>query len=92
VREEPVALLGLLLGAGLKHLDGARDHRERRPQLVGRVGDELPLRTLAALALRDVSDHDHGDVRLERRDSGNRVDVVDVRRRARLDDVGLRIE
>ena len=41
VPEEPVPLGGDVLGPGREHLDAADDRRERRAQLVRRVGDEL---------------------------------------------------
>ena len=54
VREEAVALDGILLRAGLQHLDRADDRRQRRAQLVRRVRDELALGELAPLLLGQV--------------------------------------
>ena len=61
LREEVVARLGVVLGTGAQDLDRARDAGDRVPQLVRRVGDELPLGDLAAKLLGAIADHrEHG--------------------------------
>jgi len=42
VLEKAVSLLPVVLGAGLKDLDRARDRGDGRAQLMGRVLDEVP--------------------------------------------------
>ena len=64
VAEEAVALDGILLRAGLEHLDRADDRRQRRAQLVRRVGDELALGELAPLLLGEVVDDEQRPVGL----------------------------
>ena len=53
VLEEAVAL-GRVLGAGLQHLDGARDRGQRALQLVGCVRDELSFGPVPAFPVGDV--------------------------------------
>ena len=81
--EELVADGGLVLRAGLQHLDRGDDRRQRRAQLVRRVRRELALRPLVALALGLVRDHQDRRICLPRpaelpRSSGRarRSDVV----------------
>ena len=62
VAEETVALGGILLGAGLEHLDGADDRRERCAELVRRVRDELALGELSPLLLGQVVDDEQRPV------------------------------
>ncbi len=83
--EEPVALDRILLRARLQHLDRADDRRQRRAQLVRRVRDELALRELAPLLLREVVEHDHHRVALGlRRDADEREGLFLARGHVRL--------
>ena len=74
VIEETVALGGVVLGAGLEHLDRAGNGGERGSQFVCRVRDELALGALAPFADGDIR-HDEDDVlrAAARRDSRDRV-------------------
>ena len=92
-REEVLARLGVVLGAGAQHLDRARDAGDRVAQLVGGVGDELALGELAAKLLGAVADDgEHGVLgrqlagcrsrRRGRRPAGRRARPRRARRRA----------
>src|SRR5919197_3600096 len=60
--EEPLALGWILPGTGFQRRDGAADHRDRGPQLVRGVRDELAIRPLDVLAVGHVVEcHDGAD-------------------------------
>jgi len=87
VAEEAVARHGILLRAGLEHLDGADDRRQRRAQLVRRVRDELALGQLAPLLLGQVVDDQERPVGLGLGgDADDGVRVLLVRRHVHLRD------
>ena len=93
VREKPVALGGVVLGASLKHLDGADDGRQRSTQLVRSVRDELTLGELSALLLAQIVEHDqHGVAFRRRRDSHERERALLVRTHMRLRERGVACE
>ena len=85
VAEEAVALDGILLRAGLEHLDGADDRRQRRAQLVRGVRDELALGQLPPLLLGQVVDDEQRPVGLGLgRDPDDAVRVLLVGRHVHL--------
>src|SRR5919197_4808458 len=58
--EEPLALGWILPGAGFQRRDRATDRRDRGPQLVRGVRDELAIGPLDALAVGHVVERDDG--------------------------------
>ena len=57
-RQEALPRAGIALGAALKRLDEAAQRRERRPELVARIGDEIGAHLVDALALGEVAQQD----------------------------------
>ena len=70
VADVKVAFLRYLARPSLKTLDRARDRGQRRPQLMGGIGDELALDAPTPLTIGDVA-HDH-QRRLRTRPPGSR--------------------
>ena len=79
VLDERVARRRVLLGAARQHLGRGQDGRQRRAQLVRRVGDEPALGLLAQLRRRVVGDHHQRGAprrRRQRRDLDAQVAAV----------------
>ncbi len=71
VREEVVAFARTILRSGLQHLHRRRDRRQRRPELMRRVPDELVQGPRVRVAAGDLLDDEHCRLRRLGRDAGD---------------------